>query len=530
VPTYGDLKQRHPEVAEDYWAQLRALYSGGHRLLRDKSVMDALFPAHLAEEQDVYAERRQRAYYLPYAGEVIDQIVSGLFSDPLRVSKEGEDGNPEELDEYYKGFLEDCSPPGGRAVPFDQYLRSVMLDALQLRRAWSLVELPDPGETPPANRLEEESSGQLNAYLCRVPAEHVYDWETDKNGELEWAILHDQECKRSGLSGGRNQITETWTYYTRESWQRFAITYAADKPPADKEDVPLVGSGQLSFGRVPLLPLELPEGFWAMDKLASIAVTHMNKRNALSWAEYKSLYPLLVHFQQEDALSALPGGQGAVAKQRSGQGYVIDAREKDRLEYIGPDPAAFKVAMDDLAFLRDEMHRVVHHMALSVDNSGAALQRSADSKQVDQAATAIFLRELGSYLRQHALQLLQLVERGRKDQAQQWSVDGMSKFQEESTDALVTQAEKIEVLRIPSPTFQRRWRFLLAQRSLGANASEEDLAAIREELEKNITDEEMLPGADPTSSDQLLQDRHREEDREAEREARRDKSEFPAVD
>jgi hypothetical protein len=122
------------------------------------------------------------------------------------------------------------------------------------------------------------------------------------------------------------------------------------------------------------------------------------------------------------------------------------------------------------------------------------------------------------------------VERGRKDQAQQWSVDGMSKFQEESTDALVTQAEKIEVLRIPSPTFQRRWRFLLAQRSLGANASEEDLAAIREELEKNITDEEMLPGADPTSSDQLLQDRHREEDREAEREARRDKSEFPAVD
>lgn len=516
MPTYAELNQRHPDVDVKYWEELRGLYRGGAKLLHNQALMKRVFPPHLVEDPTVYKERLARAYYMPYVGQIVDQIVSGLFSDPLRLedgkAEDEDDGEDEEdddteseageLDPFYRDFLADCSPPGGRRVSFDTFLRGTILDALQVKRAWSLAELPKlkTGAVAPVSQLDEDVQGLRNAYLCRVPSEDVYDWEEDESGELEWAIVHDEKCTRSGVAASRNSVTETWMVYFPDHWDKYSITYEKGKPPQDKDEVSKVDSGPHSFGRVPLIPLDLGDGFWALDRLAGLAKAHLNKRNALSWAEYKSLFPILTHSQQEiNPMQPLTEDPNRVSGNTVGQGYVVKIAEKDRLEYVSPDSAPYQTALADLGIIRDEMFRIIHHMALSVDNSGAALQRSADSKQVDKAATAVFLKELGHYVRQHAIQLLEMIADGRKDEGHTWRCEGMEKYKEETLDTLLGQAdklEKMESVRIPSPTFQRRYRYQLAVGLLGSYATEKDRTEIAKELQRNITDEEMEPGAD----------------------------------
>ena len=80
MPTYKKLSQKHPEWDGPYWRRCRALYAGGKKLLKDPAVLQDVFPPHLNEQPYVYAERCKRAYYIPYAGEVIDMIKNGFFS------------------------------------------------------------------------------------------------------------------------------------------------------------------------------------------------------------------------------------------------------------------------------------------------------------------------------------------------------------------------------------------------------------------------------------------------------------------
>jgi hypothetical protein len=494
VPTYKTLKQKNPEWDGGYWRRVRALYAGGKKLLGDRDLLREVFPPHLAERKGVYDERCRRAYFIPYAGEIIDMITSALFSEELMMV-----GDPEP-DLWYEGWAKDVSPPGGAKQNLRQFVKQQLTTALLCKRAWTLIDLPtiseradtDEPEPPPVTLAEQEARGLLDAYACGLDPECVWDWETDKEGALLWALVHYTEARRAGIDGNRDVVTEEWMYYTPVNWQKYAITYHKTTPPQDPTLVPLVAQGTHSFGRVPIIPLELTDGLWAMGKIESIAVAHFNKRNALSWAEYKSLFPVLTHFAgPPDPTNPLTDDPDRALNQTIGQGYVVQLGDKDRFEYVGPDTASYAVAQADLAILRDEMHRVVHQMAMSVDNSAAALQRSGTSKQVDQEAACVVLREFGKIVREHAVEMYELAQVGRQDPAPTaWSAQGMDDYDDLSVDSLVTTAQTMELISIPSATFQREWKFQLARRVLGDGASDEVLDDIRKELDTNISNEQ----------------------------------------
>lgn len=486
MPQYKHFQVRHPEHNEPFWAKCRAFYAGGERLLSDRKLLRQVFPPHLAEEDFVYRERVARAFYIPYAGEIIDAIIAALFAESLTVQAKNA------IDPYYDVFVEDVSPPKGRKQSLSELLRHQMLTALLCRRAWTLVDLPDlPGDQPaPETRAEEEALGLGNAYACTVDPEMVLDWEETEDGEILWAVVLHRERKRKSIESLRKTVREEYTIYSPEHWERYFIEYSADKLPEPNTELMLMDEGVHSFGRVPLIRMELSEGLWAMSKILPIAVAHFNKRNALSWAEYKSLFPVLAAFQApEDILNPATEDPDRALNQRYGQGRITVFGASDRLEYIGPDSGPFGAAMADLNGLRDEMHRVLHHMALSVDNSAAALQRSAESKQIDQAATAVILRALGKDVRAHAVEILETVATGRGEIVE-WVVEGMERFNEQSVDALVDQATAVDAISIPSATFKRRWTYMVARRLLGENATPGDLEAIAAELEMNVSNEQ----------------------------------------
>lgn len=499
---YRHLLATSPEYDADEWARCDALYAGGRKLLKNPAVLKQLFHKHNAETSQSYDERLARAYYIPYAGQVIDFIVAALFGEKLTLELQAEDGETQEPDAFYDEFQENVAGELGPKLELRQLLRRQILGALKKRRAWTLLELPPAPSEAPASLSDEEALGQRAVYACPVEPECVRRWKRDRQGNLEWALLMSTDTERQELEDDGVLVREEFTYYDAEGWRRWQIAYAGpDKRPTPETPVAEIPGmvfteGKHSFGTVPLACLELPEGLHAMGKLESIAAEHFNKACALSWGEYKGLFQFLAFFLEPPK----PGDLGGVTEdvnrhrdQKIGPGRAWRGAQDDRIEVIGPDAAPFTHALESLKNLRDEMFRVVHYMSLAVDNSGAALQRSGASKQIDKAGESVVLTALGGYVRDHAVAVMTMAATGRGDKDLTWEAQGMESYEDVSLDALVEQEAVLETIPIPSATFQVERKYELARRQLGERATPEMLEKIHKELELAITAESLMP-------------------------------------
>lgn len=502
--SYKTLKVRNECYLADFWARCRALYSGGPTLLENQNLLKQILPQHTGEDPNVWQERAKRAFYIPYPGSIVDKIVAELMAKPLTFEQENttadvSDGGlagaselsdqEKHLPPYYMDFVKSCGKPGGAKLSFNQFAREQMFTALQCKTAWALVDLPKQPEGGYPNRQEQDKAGGLKAYICPIDPECVVDWEEREDGELDWALIQDNICKREGLVGDRDKMTMRWRYYTVDAWAVYELNYSKKRRPNgpnDNDKAELVDQGKHSFKKVPVRRMKLPDGLWAMGKLEAIARAHFNQRNALSWGQLKALFPVPVLYLQAPVNGDETSTDVGRANQTHGQGYLRVLAEKDRMEYFSPDSAPYKIAMEDLSAIRDEMHRVLHHMAMSVDNSGAALQRSGESKAIDQAAAAVILRALGVLLKEHLEELLGIVATGRADNTA-FCAHGMDSFDDITLSQLVIDAIGIESVNIPSAKFNKLWKLKVAKIALGPDASEEDIQDISEELEGVVT-------------------------------------------
>lgn len=503
---YKVLKTRHESYMAEFWAKCKALYAGGPTLLNNKDLLTVIMPKHSAELDEVYTERLKRAFYIPYAGSIIDKLVAELMAKPLSFeledatkdegkAKEDEKAEGEEkldLPPYYADLVKSCGKAGGKKQSLNQFAREQMFTALQCQTAWALVDMPKAPKGGYPNRAEQDKAGGLNAYICPIEPECVVDWEDREDGELAWVLIQDMIAKREGIDKDRSEVTLRWRYFRENDWAVYEYTYDKKKKPngpSDNDEVKLVDEGKHSFERVPVRRMKLPDGLWAMGKLEAMARAHMNQRNALSWGQLKALFPVPVLYVQNPDPKAPLSEDAARVMQPMGMGYLRVQAEKDKLEYFTPDVAPYQHAAEDLNVIRDEMHRVLHSMAQSVDNSGAALKRSGESKAIDQAAAAVILRALGVFLREHLEDVLGTVSAGRKD-AYKFSAKGMDNFDDVTLSQLVLDAVGLATVSIPSATFQKKFKLKIAKLALGADATEDDLETIQEELDQNVTQDQ----------------------------------------
>lgn len=503
VIKFGDLKERNSEWKGDFWRKCRALYAGGPTLLNDEEILKSVMPKHNAEEDRVYKERLSRAFYIPYPGSIIDKIVSELTGKPVTVERAPvtekihsngaveieSDDSP--LPEFYAQFFADCSKPGGRKTSINQLAREQILTALQCQWAWTLVDMPKSPSEGYANLAEQEKAGALRAYACPIAPENVIDWECDESGEFTFVLIQEIDSKREGLTGKRNMVIIRWRYYTPAEYAVYELQYDKKKlpnGPTDRMEASLVESGKHTFKRVPVRRLCLAPGLWAMGKLEAMARAHLNQRNALSWGQLKAMFPMpILYAAPPNPLDPVSEDAGRT-NQRFGPGFMWVLSEKDKMEYFSPDTAPYQIAADDLDRLRDEMHRVLHHMAMSVDNSGAALQRSAESKAIDQVAASVILKALGVIVREHLEDIYETVASGRQeDQSVAIVAKGMDSFEDTTVSQIVADAMTVEGLNIPSATFQKKWKVKVAKTVLGADATQDEIEEISDELDESIT-------------------------------------------
>jgi hypothetical protein len=337
----------------------------------------------------------------------------------------------------------------------------------------------------------------------------VLDWEEDDDGELIWAMRCQKSCRRRDPAEKRDTVVETYTLYTRADWTRFEVVYKEGDeqanqanqvaPPKDEEQISGT-SRPHTFGRVPLACLELPEGLWAMDRLESPVREHFNKTCATAWFEYRCAFPVLYEFSApeiptiDSPVSSAQEDPNRATNQKRGIGYVQVRGGDDKAAYVSPDPGVLTSLAASNSALKDEIYRVLFSLAMASDNSAAALGRSGDSKAQDKAATSVLLIALGEYLRDHATDIHALASAGRGDKIT-WTASGADTFDPIALSELVEQVVLLEGVSVPSATFQRLWKGGLAKRLVAADASEDDLREIDEELEENISADQFSPAA-----------------------------------
>lgn len=517
--TWADLCERHPEYRGAFWEECRALYAGGDRLLGNMPVLRRLFPAHQYEDPEVYKQRIARAHYFAYPGAIIDSLLAGLSTDPLRVAfgeRDEETGSitPGPGDEWWLGFAADVTneaegddareddKQGG--MPLHQFLVEAMRECSQTRHAWILVDLPEVPEdaAPPTSKLDQERSPGNAPYLCLIPAENVIDWHIDEGThELEWALMLETSTPRTSLKDRRRLVRHTFTLWTRVDWTRYVVDVDPSKPPPADQVVRPSGHSTHGFGRVPLDRIELPEGLYAMGKLHSLAREHFNKRCAMAWAEYKALFSILYEFLADESETSVPvvgapSDPGRATNQTRGQGYTQVRREKDRAEYVGPDPAVFTSARESCNDLMREMMRVMFSSNLSANMDSAALQRSGESKGRDTEATRVVLGAFGVLVRRVARVLLGLVSIARGEPVPENQITGLEKFDVAAVaDAIAEAVQLFSAVPIDSPTFRALYLTKLYGKVLGDGVTDAQLDDIREEVETASTAEQILAEA-----------------------------------
>lgn len=532
--TWADFQQRHPEWRGDYWAECRALYAGGDKLLADKSVLERLFPKHLHENAQIYEERKKRAHYFPYAGTIIDHLLAGLGTDPLRVSfalVDAETGTSElpPAAEWWASWIQDVTDSAERPSDYGleaddegddddeggttvhSFIVDVLREALQTRAAWVLADLPPPDADKPMpiidSKLAAEQNGKHDPYLCVVPAEQVIDWQMSDDGKrIEWAIIMTQDQIRATPKERRGKVRHTFVIWDAD----FCTTYQIDVdmaqlPPPDTIVPVKAGPTPHGFGRVPIERLCLPEGLHAMGKLHSLAREHFNKRCAMSWAEYKSLYSVLYEYLGPEDNNGLPvaGAQmdsARASNQIRGQGYTQVRGKDDRAEFVGPDVAPYKEARESCNDAMREMHRVMFSMAMSANMDSAALSRSGDSKSQDNATTGVLLDAYGQIARRFLRRLLVLASLGRGEAAPKCHVDGLEAFDVEGTaDAIEEAVTLLNGVPILSPLFRELYLARVYTKVLG-EVTPDQSAKIREQIRDAISNEQaameagLMPG------------------------------------
>ncbi len=466
------LNTEHPTYDAETWRDYWALYEGG-KGFRDRA--SRMLPRNGQEPEAVYHERLKVAHYRSYLGPIVDYFVAFLFTAQM-ACRANRDGVAVAADDWYGEWKEDADGAGTDLVEF---LRERMTRTLVDGASWWIVELPADGGPAPMTRQEWAERGLGDARLRPINREQILDWSVGPDGALDWVLLYSQETPRQTPGAARDTILHRWWIYDRQNIELFEYRQKAGEPLDPKADVPSMGAAPHGFRRVPLVELKVPTGLWVANRVESPQREHFALSNAHTWAIRRTCYAMPV-FNVKDAKKP----------PTMGTGYFLMIGIDESMQWSAPPATPFEMIRAEVSSQKDEIFRIVHQMALGVENNAAAVGRSAQSKTEDSNATKVILTAYGACVRKAVEQTYQLISEGRDD-GFDWSIEGMDKYDTADTVGLVQAVTQADMLDIPSPTWAKEVRTRVAL-ALLPDISQQLKDEIREEIETNFVAESVL--------------------------------------
>ncbi len=503
--TYSDLSKRHPEHEQwrMRWEDYRLIYKGGEEFLRvagqsigsDRrsaaSSTGETFSSNTGnqrprrflwqlegEPDNAYLSRLERAFYVGYVGPIIDYFRHYLFSHApeIRPAIDVEDDEADDPPDWWALFDADANG-GGKS--FMEFMRDVSLDVLVCKRAGWLIGHQET-VVPGREALE-------GVHLLPFTASEILDWQKDCAGNLDWVVLSKKEMRRE-FPGDRVEV-ETLHYLDRTSHATWEV-----QKNGDLTDVVLLDTQDHGLGEVPFIWLEIPDGLWPANKLASWQLDLFNQSQVLARGQLLSCFIQPALTSNDPNAQSRVFGEGVLLNLRAGDGAGTPA---ETFAWTAASVDPLKFVSDSLKEKRDEGYRIVHQMSLAVDAQNAtAVARSGTSKVEDRKATEVILAGYGSYVREAIVRTLNLLSRVFGDKTL-WTCAGFDSFQVSSLDEELQIAALAQSMGIPSPTFEKRMHSKIAKRLLD-HADEATIQQVNEEIEDAVdqkTEGAMAPAA-----------------------------------
>jgi len=437
----GTLDQKHSSYDADRWCQVEALAKGGKKF---REHIGCFLPQNPVEPEEIYFQRRSQAHYRSYMGSIINLYVGWLFASSFSVKpyERGTETPVAEVDKFYGFFQEDV----GNETQLNAFMQERFRGALTNHKSYWLIELPSNDGQEAEDAADYELRGLGRATLKAIERHEMYDWQENEEGELQWAIIHTCYDVRENWAADRDTTVETWRVYDDTYVYTFQLTYKKDERPKDENfEVPQVGEPAThGFKRVPIVCMHIPMELTIGEATFDTQLEHFRIDNALSWLIRRTCYAQPV-FNLADG----------DAPPRMGAGYAILLGPDDKIGWTSPPVAPFDVLQSNLDNKRDEIYRIVHQMAQGMDNNAETVGRSADSKEIDAAATRIMLNTYGGFVSKTIEETYELISEARGEKNYEWSVEGFSGYDTATVSTLIANAGLARELGIPSQTFQK---------------------------------------------------------------------------
>ena len=509
--TYECLTKRHPEYQGDQYTQIEDLYEGGWQIMRKAQLYLKPLPM---EHPALYDSRCRTTAYVPYFGEIVDQFVSDLFSQPLAIVPAGDAKNPDTPGEFpdpefYAAFTKDVDGEGN-GLP--DIAADLLTTALKHRRAYLMVDAPPGGDAPAVNRAEEEARGQRRCYAYEVSPDQVIDWKLQvekgpdgkKTSTFAWVILYRRECERETPFVDRELVTETFTIWSMDGevarWDQYAITYkpGGDNDPTRQRDVkvPYIDGDLTSFDRIPLLRFELPRGLWVGNKIGPLALEHWVRRSELLGAQKRSCVSIPWVSQGPEIPKIGEGLSEAAENPNRGDDPVKEFHKtgfmklghQDKLDFAEPHGHSYEILDRQIDHVRESMFAVNHQMSASIRPSAGALGRSGLSKQKDQDKTDKVLGALGRSVRTFFTMVYDTVAKARRDNVV-WVASGIDNYETYDRTSVVAEAVAIPAVGVHSATFRKEHEKRVAA-ALVPGLPPATVAVIADEIDRGVDSEQ----------------------------------------
>lgn len=442
--TKKTLDQKHECYDAERWCDLAALSKGG-KLFHTR--INRFLPKNPMEPELRHGMRKKQARYYSYIGAISNLYVAWLFAAGFEIKPYKRDSEKpiDSPDKFYSKFQANV----GGETSLKTFMKDRFREAMTTGHAVWVCELPpaDPSLLV-QSQLDYERLGLGNASLLARDASDLLDWECDEKGQLEWAILKSKYKPRKSWAGGRNTTVEQWRVYDRELVHTFELEYDDQNPPTEDTAIPLKSSAPHGFKRVPVMRVSIPEEMCIGEQTHDAQIAHFQLDAALSWAMKMTCYPMPI-FHLEGGAS----GEGGIPTMGAGHGIVLG--EKETMSWSSPPGDTFQTIAKDRDSKRDEIFRIVHQMAQGLDNNAETVGRSADSKEIDAAATRIMLNAYGEIVGKVIEETFELISEARGDRDYEWSVKGFSGYDTATASSLIANVKFAKDTGVPSQTFMR---------------------------------------------------------------------------
>ena len=407
----------HPEYSPAQMCRHGDLYAGGqafesrkHLYLRTKAIEN--------NGPSGQAYRRARldcAAYTPHVSGVIDNLTGAALQAPPTIDVV--DHNDERA-KYWTDLVTNCD---GRGRDLRSTACTRLRQLMVHKRAYWLLERPSLNE---GNDLAAvKKSGSLDVRIRELNACDVDDWECDDDGNLLWVRIHAVECTRHGISP-MDQERHTWTFIDSTHIVEYEATRKAKAKTWEKDATARrLEPRKHGIGALPVIRIEVDDGFWVMDRLESTILAFFNREASREFALDMGALNLPIIKTEKDVASIVMSEMAA-----------LKLNPVDSFEFASPNTQVYQALKEDCEYLLGNMYSAIHAMALRAASQQENARQSGVAKYRDQGPMEVLLSLFAAPLKDALEKSVRIIAKLRNEEALKPAVKGLDRFDVQSTE------------------------------------------------------------------------------------------------